>query len=351
VAITPFAIAGLRFGGLLWNWFSMAVYAVGLARFARDVLPAEWSRSRSSAFLALGAVVALPGLWNAQSNTLVVGLLLLAASGVVRQHWWTAAILLAAATWIKLTPLALVLILCVLCPRRLAPRLIVALLAGAVIPFLTRPPGIVLGHYASWVEGLFVSTGTRWPGFRDGWTIWVVVSHLSGTNDWKLLLEQPMHSASYPVLQLATAALTLLWCLQQRGRGTDTRRLVCGTFAMAMAWLMLFGPAVEHATYTFLAPSLSWALLEGRAWPRGRWLIGAAFVLIALLGWYPLTHPLTDYAPLLLAALPLGTILFVLWLIGWAGVRRDQLGGSPADYLSVLPASRATVRRGAECRV
>ena len=88
---------------------------------------------------------------------------------------------------------------------------------------------------------------------------------------------------------------------------------------MGLAWLMLFGPAVEHATYVFLTPVLNWALLqrEGR---RGRWLIGAAFVLVMFLPWAVVAPAVMETAPVLLTVLPVGTALFTLWLIGYAPI-------------------------------
>ncbi len=325
VALTPLALLGLRAGGVLWGWASVAVYAGGLWRFARDVLPAAWPRRRAAAFLALGAVVALPSLWNAQSNPLAVGLLLFGASGVARQRWWAAAAFLAAATCLKLTPVLPAVLLCFLWPRRLAPRFAVALAAGALLPFLTRPPDVVFRHYAEWAAALTHTGGARWPGFRDAWTAWelgrdfvrgAVETDLTSHIDW----------AGYPVLQVFAAAAALAWCLWQRARRADPRDALRLALAMGTAWLMLFGPAVEHPTYAFLAPSLAWAALEWRAWPHGRVLVVAALLLIAVLGWEPLVHPLLRRLPLLMAALPLGTALFTAWLIGyaWAGN-----GGSP----------------------
>src|SRR5262249_15261275 len=90
------------------------------------------------------------------------------------------------------------------------------------------------------------------------------------------------------------------------------------TLSMGLAWLMLFGPAVEHATYVFLAPPLLWALLERHAWPHGRGLIWASALLIMVLGWGAVTRLLAPDWPVLLTALPAGTALFVLWLIGYA---------------------------------
>ncbi|HEX5273604.1 MAG TPA: glycosyltransferase family 87 protein [Gemmataceae bacterium] len=341
VALTPFGALGPRAGGILWSWVGMAVYAAGLWRFARRVLPVDWPRGRAAAFLALGAVVALPSLWNAQSNPLVVGLLLLGASAVARGRWWAAAILFAAATWLKLTPLLPAVLLGCLWPRRLAPRFAAALAVGALVPFLTRPPDVVLDHYVAWVSALAHNGGTRWPGFRDGWTAWEVTrAFVRGEPGSRLLLS--VDWAGYPWVQLGSAACALAWCLWQRARHPDPRRVLQLALGMGTAWLMLFGPAVEHPTYAFLAPSLAWALLEWRAWPRGRWLIAASFVLIAVLGWDPVVHPLLDRLPLVLAALPVGTALFVAWLIGYARSDDGESRLSPPAPQTVITA-RAVV--------
>jgi hypothetical protein len=316
VAFTPFAALGPRAGGVLWTWAGLAAYAAGLWRFAGDVLPRGWTPARAAAFSALGASVALPGLWNGQSNALAVGLLLLAVSALVRRRWWTAALLLAAAAWTKLTPLAPALLLCALWPRQLAPRLTAALVLGSLVPFVTRPPDVVLRHYAEWVAQLWHSGGTRWPGFRDAWTAWLVARHLLRGGGGAVPFLQPVAPA-YVGVQLLSAACALAWCLWQQARRHRPRWLVRVTLAMGMAWLMLFGPAVEHATYAFLAPPLAWALLERGSGPRGRWLIVTAFVLIAVLGWDPLTRPWLDQLPFLLAALPVGSALLTVWLIGY----------------------------------
>jgi hypothetical protein len=97
---------------------------------------------------------------------------------------------------------------------------------------------------------------------------------------------------------------------------------------MGLAWLMLFGPAVEHATYVFLAPPLLWGLLERRAWPHGQGLIWGSFLLIMVLGWGAVTRLLAPDWPVLLTALPAGTALFALWLVGYArccGTQRPKV--------------------------
>jgi len=333
VTITPFAALGLRAGGILWSWVSLAVFATGLWRFAHDVLPERWSRSRMTSFFTVGAFIALPGIWNSQSNTLVVGLVLLASSSLIRERWWTTAILLAAAVWTKLTPLAPALLLCALRPARLVPRFAATLALGSLIPFFTRPPDIVLACYTEWFTQMANTSSTRWPGFRDGWTLWIAMTEHFQDHPWPFWLTSPVDSIWYRTLQGLGALGALAWCLWQKVQGITARRLFCLGLGMGMAWMLLFGPAVEHATYVFLAPFLAWAMHQRQVWQHGRWLAHSAFVLIAVLGWDPLTGPLLSMQPLLAACLPLGTALFTFWLIGYA----HSFGPCSSENLSIRP--------------
>ncbi len=335
--VTPFSALGLTTGGILWSWLSIVIFVAGLWQYARDVIPSAWTRQRIAVFLFLGGLGALRGLWNAQSNALIAGFVLLGSAAlarllrsesqrlVPRTHsagWWLTALLLAVPVCLKLTPLAPVLLLVVLWPRQLAWRLLMVMAGLFLLPFLTRPPGIVVDQYREWIDHLMDSGKVRWIGFRDGWTIWIVLNHMLGNQSGGVSLVDPMDSSWYHLVQLLAAAATLGWCLWQRHRalrlGLESRWLVHVTLSMGLAWLMLFGPAVEHATYVFLAPPLLWALLEHRAWPLGRGLILASVMLIMVLGWGAVTRLLTPEWPIVLTALPAGTALFGMWLIGYA---------------------------------
>jgi hypothetical protein len=329
--VTPFATLGLTTGGIVWSCVGIAVYGAGLCWFVRDVIPSAWTRQRTAVFFLLAALGALRGLWNAQSNALIVGLLLLGAAALVRAldgegrdpwrgRWWLAAFLLAVPVALKLTPLVPVALLCVLWPRRLAWRFAVMTGVLFLVPFLSRPPAVVLTHYQEWLDHLVATGDARWLGFRDGWTVCLVFRHLFGGEGAAIRLKDPVDSSYYRLVQVATGALALLWCVWQRRRasrrGMGARWLVNVTLGISLAWLMLFGPAVEHATYVFLAPALTWAVLEHEAWPHGRGLIVAAFVLIMILGWGAVGRLLSS--PIFLTVLPAGTALFALWLIGYA---------------------------------
>jgi hypothetical protein len=343
VAVSPLAVLGPRAGGTLWVWLSMTVLFAGAWRLARDVLPGEWPPQRTALLLALVSLGALRGLWNAQSNALVVGLLLLGAAALARERWWRASFWLSAAVWVKLTPLAVALLFCALWPRRLTPRLLVALAVVPLLPFLTRPPAVVWNHYAEWLSHLGGTSGERWPGFRDGWTVWVVLRHMAEGNIGPVPLREPITGVAYRVPQLLGALGALGWCLWQKRRGAAGPQLVLLTTAIGCAWLMLFGPAVEHPTYVFLAPFVAWGFLDRDAWPGGRRLILAAFGLVMVLGWGGLTRPVAEAFPLVLVALPVGTALFAVWLAGYA---RHQAVAVPEPSVLAMPERRRLAASG-----
>ena len=344
VALAPFGWLGLRAGGVLWAWLNLAVYAAGLWRFARRVLPVQWTDARLAVYLSLCLLGGLRGLWNGQSNALLIGMMMIGTAELLERRWWRAAFLFAGAILVKPTPLAPILLLCALWPRSLTPRLAAALILLAAVPFLTRPPAVVADHYCAWAVHLTESAHERWPGFRDAWTVWQVTRQYALGEPGVPWLKEPLDSPVYRVVQLLAACAALIWSQRLRRRGMPERELVGRTLAIGLAWLMLFGPAVEHATYVFLAPVLCWAVLAVGDGTGRRVLIGTAFVLVMVLSWGSLTRPLLDVLPALLLALPLGTALFVAWLVGDAIGVGDAAGPISSSFRVSRRCMGTTVR-------
>jgi hypothetical protein len=231
---------------------------------------------------------------------------------------------------LKLTPVAPALLLCALWPTRLGWRVAVGVAVGFLVPFATKPTDVVLNHYEDWLVHMLGSGGDRWAGFRDGWTCWLALRHIADGLPGPLSLTAPLHSTVYRLVQILSAAAALLWCLWQKRRATRLELpaswTVHVTLCMGMAWLMLFGPAIEHATYVFLAAPLAWAVVQRDEWPAGRGISLASGMFIFLLGWGVFARTAASLSPeggsLLVIALPLGTALFILWLCGYASACR-----------------------------
>jgi Glycosyltransferase family 87 len=327
IAFTPFYWLGPRLGGITWAWVSLGVYFFGLRAAWRNILPGRWESEQTGPFVLLALLGALPGLWNGQSNAFFVGLLLLGTSAALDRRWWTAAVCLSLTVVLKLTPLPLVLLVCCFWPRQLLGRIACCVLIGVVLPFLTRPPEMVVAQYQGLVDHLAGSSSARWPGFRDGWTVWVVLRHLFSGGAGLPDLVAPMEGNWYRVLQVLGGLGVLAWSLLLKRRGVDERMRLTLVLAAGAGWLLLLGPAAEYPTFAFLAPFLAWGLVQRHSW-RGRLLIEAAGVCVLLLGWSSLTRPFWDLAPWLILSLPLGTCLFLAWVVS-IGLKESALIATP----------------------
>ena len=329
LAFSPLAPLPDRLGGVLWAFLNLGVLVWGLLRAARDVFPGEWPNRRKAWLLALVLVGAIRPAWNSQGNPLVAGILLLASSAVARRRWWTASALLAIPVFLKLAPIALALLFVAVWPRRLLGRFAMAMAAGAAVPFATRPAALVIAQHREWFASLAHSSVTRWPAFRDAWTLWELTGH-------------PVHVRSYRLIQALAGLLTLAWCLRLRRLAPGERFLLTATLAMGTAYLMVFGPSVEYPTYVVLAPMVAWGVLTAFERRLGRAWAVLAYALTMVIGSEAVAHPLERRFPMALGILPVGSLLFAAWLARHARV----LAATSALFPTLSPASGAP-RRGA----
>jgi hypothetical protein len=334
IAFTPFAYMPWPCGGIVWEIGSIAVLLLSLYVMAREILPgtgvsAEPSPSFLSngadspvsvvnirhscegPFLMLAMAGLLVGIWSGQTNAMVTALMILGLAATLRQRWWTAAFLLAASVFIKLWPMAMVLLLMTFWPRQLTGRFLLACTVFALVPFLTRPPETVAWQYIEWYRALTGPLQAHTIWYRDAWTIWDELC-------------PPVHHGIYRALQLASAAGVLCWCLWQRRQTLVSNHLVMRVFSMWAAWQLLFGPGAEQLTYGILAPSASWAVLVSYAEKKARWLTTTVWAMLMLFGSGDIESMACQVFPAGKILMPLAVVLFLAWLLwherGPAGV-------------------------------
>ncbi len=358
VAFTPLAYLPWPCSGIAWGIGSIAVLLVALHLMAREMLPgttaspeatyvalrtnneflrippaeendvrlveANIRQRHEGFFLMLALAGSSVGIWSGQTNAMVTALMILGLVAILRHRWWTAAFLLAAPVFIKLWPLAMVLLLLTFWPRQLSGRFLLACTMFALVPFLTRPPATVAWQYCEWYRALTGPLQERWSGYRDAWTIW---------NE----LWPPVHDRIYRALRLATAAGAFGWCVWQRRRTTATNLFLMQVFSIWASWQLLFGPGTEQLTYGIIAPATSWAVLVACAEKKARWLTLTAWAMSALLASGDIEHAVCQVFPAGTILLPSSVVLFLAWLL-WhesgpiesAGMTAS-LAGTPVD--------------------
>jgi hypothetical protein len=303
MAMTPLALLPTWLGGLLWTWLNTAALFCSLLAMARWVLPGRVSGWREVVFLLLALLGSVRMLWSGQSNPLVFALVAGGAAALTRQRWSWAALLLAMPVHIKVWPIAAAMLLVVCRPRQLAWRFAVALLGVAALPFLTKPAAWVCQQYYGWYC-LLVGPAQLRHSYRDAWTIWE-------------LIHQPVSAHGYLLLQLGTAALVLALCWRRVRQDSSTAELLTFVLALWTGWQLVFGPGTERNTFGMLAPLSAWAMIGAYRQQRGRILISLSFLLTIASTFGVIERALAIRYPAVLAAHPVGVLLFVGWLLRW----------------------------------
>ncbi|MEX0718409.1 MAG: glycosyltransferase family 87 protein [Planctomycetaceae bacterium] len=302
MSFNAFAAFPARLGGMAWQLLNVSALFAGLWLLVRDVLPGRWDDRARAAFLALALIGSARGLWAGQTTSLCFAFAAFAAWGIVHKRWWLAAMCLAIPVYIKVWPIAFALLAMACWPRRLIGRFVLCALLPAAMPFLSKPPHVVVWQYANWAEFLCGPCLGRLGTYRDFWTILAA-------------FRVPPSPRVYTVLQLATAAGVAAWCVARRLKGETDRGLLAFTLAAWAAWQLSFGPATERNTYGLAAPMLAWAVVSSFREDRLRWTAAAAWGCNAVLGGTGAFERLFDRAvPQAEALAPAGVLLLLAWL-------------------------------------
>jgi Glycosyltransferase family 87 len=303
-------------GAALWRLMIVGVYLSSfifwLRHFGKDLISSEYF----PLFLLLP--LSLGNLNNGQASLLVIGLLLGACLAIEARRWTLGAFLIAAATFFKIYPLVIGLLLVVIYPWRLGPRLLLSLFILWLLSLGLQKPPYVLQQYHDW----FACLGADQRRVAGGLGTW--------RDFWLLLriIRLPITVSGYAVLQaLAGGAIALFcWWARQMNRWEE-RGLIWMAFTLGCLWITLFGPSTELSTYVFLAPSLAFVGAatwqsrqsdDSRREPLRIWLAATYLLFIvadALNAWAPVVRQnIYLHALQPIAALSFTAFVFV-WFI------------------------------------
>ena len=257
VMFAPFAWLPWPLALFLWNALGAMVLFVAVER----LLPGR------AAMVALSFMLleVLRVMQNAQSNTLVAGLIVTAFVALERNRLWRAASAIAIGASIKIFPLAA---LSFALPRR---RALHAGLATAAIgiglqlaPLLVTGPATLMMQYRSWLAVETGDTPERWFSAME------LLHRLTGA-DWPNW-----------IVQLSGTVVLVAPLLLRRDRWDSARfrlRYLCST----LLFVVLFNHQAERAAYLFAFTSLCiWFVSE----PRAAWrtaLFGLTVVTMPLM--------------------------------------------------------------------
>jgi hypothetical protein len=274
VFFTPFSLLPPGWGNLCWTWFNAAIFLLGVCALLGSGIYSGIKPGYHGIVYLLLVPLVLGNLDTGQANPTVIGLVLFAVAAVPAERWSVVALCVAAATYLKIYPLAIGLILFVMAPRRLGWRLLLALLLLGILPFLFQHWSYVSQQYHEWISTRSADDRRLYPLKDvplDLWFLLVRFGHL------------PIPGFVYSAFQVLSGGAIAFFCLVGVWKNWPKERLLAGILAFACIWMTVCGPATELQTYVLLAPVVVLMLVNSLPHLQTRWLkIGLVSVYVLL---------------------------------------------------------------------
>jgi hypothetical protein len=306
----PFAFFPPAIANVLWRLINTAVLLGGLtALFRSNLFPGIKSQRIGIAYLLL-VPLALGNIDISQANPLVAGLIMLAIAAVYTERWNYAALCIGIATFFKIYPLAVGLLICVIAPRRFTWRLFSALLLLALVPFLFQHWSYVSHQYSTWFATRMAEDRRNWPAEKLPLDLWFIVHSV---------LQLPISEKIFTMIQLGSAAAIAFFCAFGSLKNWGPQRVLTGLFCLSAVWMTLCGPATESYTYMLLAAPTLLALLQSmhlrQSFAVRFWVWASVALQLFAVGRASFMPHLKPYW--ILAAWPISALLFLVYCLIW----------------------------------
>jgi Glycosyltransferase family 87 len=306
----PFAILPSTVAYTLWLLLNVSVFLFGFATLVGSNIVPGLNRGSSGLCYLLLLLCAIGNLDVGQANPFVVGLLMFAVSAVNRDRWNTAAFCIALATYFKIYPFAVGMLICVIAPRRFTWRMLLALVILAAVPYLFQHWSYVTDQYHVWFTTRTSDNRLNYSFKHAPIDLWFLIHTIA---------RLPIPAWSYPIIQLGTGGLIALFSIRCLRQNWDRKRLLCLQFFLVSIWMTLCGPATEAHTYLLMAPALVLALVKSIRDPQSVLLrtmaISACFLQV--LHSTRIDHFFHNKHELVFIPLPLSALLFLVYCLLW----------------------------------
>jgi hypothetical protein len=302
----PLSLVPHSIGAILWRFLNAAVFAGAIFSWLKSGLHDRISKGLFSLVFLLLLPLTIGNLNNGQVNPLIIGLLMFSILAAHHERWTLCAICLGIASYFKIYPLCVGLLLMLLYPRQLAWRLILTLVLLGALSFVLQSPLYVLEQYQRWISSRAADNR------RTNMNI--------APRDFGMLL-QAFHvylsARVFLILQVLAGGLVAVVCWLGRD-WPENRRLVC-LLTLASCWMLLFGPSTESATYVVLAPAVVLAVVQAFQQNIPSWMrfLAIASFVVLLLGLTANSFLHLKKGAYSMSVQPFGALLFTIFAGPW----------------------------------
>jgi glycosyl transferase family 87 len=311
----PLSLVPHSVGAILWRLLNVGVFAGAIFWWLKSEIHDRVKKRHFSVVFLLLLPLAIGNLNNGQVNPLIIGLLIFSILAAHYGHWTLCAICIGIATYFKIYPLCVGLLLILFYPRQLAWRLIVVLVLLGALSFVLQRPSYVLEQYQRWISSRAADNRrTNMHIAPRDFAMFLQVFHIY------------LSARALLLLQVLAGGLVAIVCWLGRD-WPENRRLVC-LLTLASCWMLLFGPSTESATYVVLAPAVVLALVQAfqqEVPPWMRFLLLASFSVL-LSGLFANSFLDLKKGVYSKSVQPFGALLFTIFAVPWLTTTRFWRG-------------------------
>jgi hypothetical protein len=258
--LAPFTLFSERYGSVIWRALMGLTFLGALLYWVRAACQKMRTDPQWPFILLCALPLSIGSLNNGQGNVPMAAAILIGTAAICQKRWNLAAAAFAMACLVKIYPIALVLLLIVVCSRQFALRFAIALSIGLLLPFVLQNPGYVAEQYERWAGNLQTDDRSAWDlseAYRD---VWLLI-RITGL---------PLDAHAYRLVQIGTGCLIGLLCLWMSRRDVEGCEFINRVVGLGCCWMTAFGPATESPTYILLSAPLAWLLVGswGGALPK-----------------------------------------------------------------------------------
>jgi hypothetical protein len=298
----------ISIASMLWRLLNAGILIAAMCSWMRARIYEHIPKASNWLVFLLILPLTVGNFNNGQANPMIIGLLMISILAAHDECWTLSAVCMAVATYLKIYPLSVGLLLVLIYPRQFGWRLLLILAAMGALSFILQRPEYVFEQYQRWFR-------TRAADNRR-------MNMDIAPRDFAMilrLLHINLQAQFVLVLQVFAGAAFAAACVIGRIQNWSIRRLSIWVLSAGTCWMLLFGPATEDATYAMIAPPLVFAMVEcfQQDTPISiRVLIATSFAVL-LLGLILNAFFGLRKTPALMSIQPFGAVLFAGYAVIW----------------------------------
>lgn len=317
ITVLPF-----HYSVIVWVVLSIGMLFYSLFMLGRVVF---CYNNRVGVLLLLAVPLAFEGLYNQQSNAIVISSVLFGSVLLLKKRYWLGAALVVIASIAKIAPVSFALMFLLLFPKELWWRYIIVTIGLLCLPLFLGDIKYVWSQYCEWIDILQNNISRRWQ-YRDLWTLYELC--VNGE-----VVDEPV-AYWYRGIQFIGAAFLAGKCIWMKYyRKYSRKEMIVFVIMSASVWWLLLGPSTEIATCVVSVGVAGLGVMLARLSRIGWYYMLFAYICVAVGSSGDYEYHIRQFttSDWIYGLLPFGALLMYIWVFVFSAKAVKSLALTSVD--------------------